>query len=90
MWIHYQRLHNHNKAKHNKTVCIFLAIYCRCYVVSTNHSILCIDVTIVVPVTILAESASPDGVFGRHAFYNQYFGNVCNISNTWIVGLETV
>ena len=24
MWIHYERLHNHNKAKHNKTVCIFL------------------------------------------------------------------
>ena len=30
MWIHYERLHNHNKAKHNKTVCIFLGIYCRC------------------------------------------------------------
>ena len=29
MWIHYQRLHNHNKAKHNKTACIFLGIYCR-------------------------------------------------------------
>ena len=28
MWIHYKRLHNHNKAKHNKTVCIFLGIYC--------------------------------------------------------------
>ena len=28
MWIHYERLHNHNKAKHNKTVCIFLWIYC--------------------------------------------------------------
>ena len=28
MWIRYQRLHNHNKAKHNKTVCIFLGIYC--------------------------------------------------------------
>ena len=28
MWIHYDRLHNHNKAKHNKTVCIFLGIYC--------------------------------------------------------------
>ena len=28
MWIHYVRLHNHNKAKHNKTVCIFLGIYC--------------------------------------------------------------
>ena len=28
MSIHYERLHNHNKAKHNKTVCIFLGIYC--------------------------------------------------------------
>ena len=28
MWIHYERLHNYNKAKHNKTVCIFLGIYC--------------------------------------------------------------
>ena len=27
-WIHYKWLHNHNKAKHNKTVCIFLGIYC--------------------------------------------------------------
>ena len=29
MWIHYERLHNHSKAKHNKTVCIFLGIYCK-------------------------------------------------------------
>ena len=28
IWIHYERLHNHNKAKHNKTVCISLGIYC--------------------------------------------------------------
>ena len=28
MWIHYERLYNHNKAKHNKIVCIFLGIYC--------------------------------------------------------------
>ena len=28
MWINYERSHNHNKAKHNKTVCIFLGIYC--------------------------------------------------------------
>ena len=34
MWIHYERLHNHNKAKHNKTVCIFLGIYC-----STSNNI---------------------------------------------------
>ena len=27
MWIHYERLHNHNKATHNKTLCIFLGIY---------------------------------------------------------------
>ena len=30
MWIHYERLHNHNKAKHNKTVCIFFGIYSTC------------------------------------------------------------
>ena len=30
-WIHYERLRNHNKAKHNKTVCIFLGIYCISY-----------------------------------------------------------
>ena len=29
MWIHYERLHNHNIAKHNKTVFIFLGIYCK-------------------------------------------------------------
>ena len=28
MWIYYERLHNHNKAKHNNTVCIFFGIYC--------------------------------------------------------------
>ena len=28
MWIHYERLHNHHKAKHNKIQCIFLGIYC--------------------------------------------------------------
>ena len=33
MWIHYERLHNHNKAKHNKTVCIFLGIYCTYFLV---------------------------------------------------------
>ena len=28
MWNHYERLHKHDKAKHNKTVCIFIGIYC--------------------------------------------------------------
>ena len=46
MWIHYERLHNHNKAKHNKTVCIFLGIYCsyqlhfpRHTMASLNHTL---------------------------------------------------
>ena len=39
MWIHYERLHNHNKAKHNKTVCIFLGIYCMlCNFIWGRHS----------------------------------------------------
>ena len=38
MWIHYERLHNHNKAKHKKTVCIFLGIYCT-YVLYTQIKI---------------------------------------------------
>ena len=36
MWIHYERLRNHNKAKHNKTVCIFLGIYCMCAVLHSQ------------------------------------------------------
>ena len=37
MWIHYGRLHNHNKAKHNKTVCIFLGIYCKWHPRDSNE-----------------------------------------------------
>ena len=37
MWIHYERLHNHNKAKHNKIVCIFLGIYCIGYNTTQIH-----------------------------------------------------
>ena len=36
MWNHYERLHNHNKAKHNKNVCIFIGIYCTCVSKLTN------------------------------------------------------
>ena len=42
MWIHYERLHNHNKAKHNKTVCIFLGVYCIQHAVSiSTHTYCC-------------------------------------------------
>ena len=39
MWLHYERLHNHNKAKHNKTVCIFLGIYCTSTWGSIDHAL---------------------------------------------------
>ena len=40
IWIHYERLHNHNKAKHNKAVCIFLGIYC---ISMRGHRHVCTD-----------------------------------------------
>ena len=43
MWIHYERLHIHNKATHNKTVCIFIGIYCNsltpCFLISVSAMI---------------------------------------------------
>ena len=42
MWIHYERLHNHNKAKHNKTVCIFLGIYCKPPLTMSSVKSICI------------------------------------------------
>ena len=54
MWIHYERLHNHNKAKHNKTMCIFLGIYCMFYIcnccsvsmIALKLNVLCYNKTI--------------------------------------------
>ena len=37
MWIHYEELHNHNKAKHNKTVCIFPGIYCNAAIACSTY-----------------------------------------------------
>ena len=39
MWINYERLHNHNKAMHNKTVGIFLGIYCKSLAVDGQHEV---------------------------------------------------
>ena len=47
MWILYERLYNHSKTKHNKTVCIFLGIYCNIeitvhpYIAHMVHALLC-------------------------------------------------
>ena len=59
MWIHYERLHNHNKAKHNKTVCIFLGIYCM-YVhnVVTRPSFL-------YPLPVIRLTIKPKNITGR-------------------------
>ena len=42
MWINYERLYNHYKAKHNKTVCIFLGIYCMCILMSSMYTYSCL------------------------------------------------
>ena len=44
MWIHYERLHYHNKAKHNKTVCIFLGISCTSVTVMVNFIFVVVNV----------------------------------------------
>ena len=44
MWIHYERLHNHNKAKHNKTVCIFLGIKMFVAVTYVVHYVCCVSI----------------------------------------------
>ena len=47
MWIHYERLHYHNKANHNKTVCIFLRIYCMMAQPPQTILIFCSDIVVV-------------------------------------------
>ena len=47
MLIHYERLHNHNKAKHNKTVCIFLGGYCTT-AIDTTRTMLTFGIIILV------------------------------------------
>ena len=47
MWIHYERLHNHNKAKHNKTVCTFRGIYCTMWSMISNVPFLIICAVII-------------------------------------------
>ena len=64
MWINYERLHNHNKAKHNKTVCIFLGIYC-----IDISSIMSIAITNLRPTQILQqESIKSNHFWGRTSY----------------------
>ena len=61
MWIHYERLHNHNKAKHNKTVCIFLGIYCM------QSWPLCVDFVALVILAVASMIPSPKEIRKRIA-----------------------
>ena len=52
MWIHYKRLHNHNKTKHNKTVRIFLGIYCSRQGWPRSSSVVSITSVVLIPWTL--------------------------------------
>ena len=84
MWIHYERLHNHNKAKHNKTVCIFLGIYCTHYGLETpyggsQHQLIRIMGRRLFDPLQLPE---PMLIFANGTFGNEFQGNL-NLNNYW-------
>ena len=59
IWIHYERLYNHNKAKHNKTVCIFLGIYCMICVWTNGWETIDTPVVLYAIPTIMTSLACP-------------------------------
>ena len=86
MWIHYERLHNNNnKAKHNKTVCIFLGIYC-IWVMTIKHTrcILSYEYTnwysYILCVNTYSLCYGSQSVFWRHHIYkySEFTHNVAN------------
>ena len=63
MWIHYERLHNHNKAKHNKTVCIFLGIYCMLFDTCSAHGVVpWLFITIVAMIGFICRNSLTKGI----------------------------
>ena len=69
IWINYGRLHNHNKAKHNKTVCIFL-------------DILYTNTVIRVPRTLLLTSNLLPGFWWWLGWWKIVAGVYCE--NSWV------
>ena len=70
MWIHYERLHDHNKAKHNKTVCIFLGIYC----ISSYQSPSPVQGAVTITITLHIFLTS-----NHHTCQNVHFGSLHTI-----------
>ena len=67
-WIHYERLHNHNKAKHNKTVCIFLGICCSSLLLfSLIHITNSSRTNVVIPACTIFEAHYNDVIMGAIA-----------------------
>ena len=93
MWIHYERLHNHNKAKHNKTVCIFLGIYC---METQSWSSLCLQVSWhqVVPVQNEAEKLHSIHIMRENCYkfsINTFLGKIirkCSLKYHIEIALE--
>ena len=87
MWIQYERLHNHNKAKHNKTVCIFLGIYCTCVLVLVLASA-CVKWSCLIsvlslgyqPIQMQLKFTKDNHLLGKPGMwlYKQYFIYVCS------------
>ena len=79
MWIHYERLHNHNKAKHNKTVCIFLGIYCSSSDTSSDNLLNCMNINWLITA-------------GRHKYshYLAYIAWKCALKQMRIVSSEAL
>ena len=72
IWIHYERLHNHNKAKHNKAVCIFLGIYCSARQVILRYLWISKQYGLSIPCSLI--NADPWHVFALlHVFMRVYF-----------------
>ena len=82
MWIHYERLHNHNKAKHNKTVCIFLRIYCMSYEICTRHDFHLIWIALVVlPFLVHLKTYLPRGCLTCEHCADPFMAS-CHIAKT--------
>ena len=83
MWIHYERLHNHNKAKHNKTVCIFLGIYCMCTTKIVDIYLTIVYATVYSDADLRKQHSSASLAFVPREFPAQMSSNAENGSIWW-------
>ena len=94
MWIHYERLHNHNKAKHNKTVCIFLGIYCRlpkclkggeCRIIGEHTEFLCRFVSILISFVVALRIYIIPQLISLHAWLSINKNTLITMINEYVI-----